>query len=313
MKRVRAIVLGLTCVFAASNSTSLLADTIDEGQSGNIILDNDAAVSPRSNVNVKVTNRCPFNLWIHGAGNGGVLQPDDAILPPNTLRNYSAPGDWSASRVEAYKAGPRQDQIEKVEMTFDHNGQGQQVLNYNVTYVDWVGLPVSIIGIGSGSDCRAAGCNRPVNQLLNGCPDGLNDGERCLSARTYCLNPMNQGNPYCHLFDGKINECADRYGDCQGARGSSTAEVYACSGGFFSQNPKYCAAINRGMLDNPYSTDKGQYYRNGPYNSYSKWVHDSCPGLYAFPYDDFPGNAGESGFHSCSGATELQITFCPAG
>jgi len=276
----------------------------------NIVTDSEAI--DRATVNITVTNLCPFNLWIHGAGSSGVLQPDDQLFTPNTTRNYTAPSEWSAARVEAYKNGPRQNQIEKVEMTFNRNGFGEQVLHYNVTYVDWVGLPVAIEGVGSGGDCKVAGCFKPVNQLLNGCPDGLNDGDRCVAARTFCLNPVNNGNPYCHVFDAKINECADRFGDCQGARGSSTAEVYACSGPFFSQNPKYCAAINRGMLNDPFSSDKNQYYKNGPFNTYSKWVHESCPGLYAFPYDDFPGNAGESGFHSCSGSTQLNITFCPA-
>lgn len=264
-----------------------------------------------NDVRVNVRNQCPFTLWIHAAGVQGTLQPDDAALTPNQSRTYIAPRVWEAARIEAYKNGPRQNQIEKVEATFVVNPSNQTVLNYNVTYVDWVGLPVAVTSKGGGADCKRAACERPYEQLLDGCPGGLSDGERCLSGRSFCLDPRNRDNPYCHVFDGKIAECASRYGDCRGAAGSSSAEVYACSGPFFSQSPKYCAAINRGMLYDPDNANKDAYYRNGPYNTYSKWVHDICPGIYALAYDDFPSHANESGFHSCIDGTEMEVTFCP--
>ena len=66
------------------------------------------------------------------------------------------------------------------------------------------------------------------------------------------------------------------------------------------------------MLSNPDSTDTSLYYKNGPFNAYAKWVHDTCPGIYAFPYDDYPSGAGESGFRSCT-ADRLDVTFCPGG
>jgi hypothetical protein len=67
------------------------------------------------------------------------------------------------------------------------------------------------------------------------------------------------------------------------------------------------------MLDDPDSTDLAAYYQNEPYNTYSQWVHQVCPGIYAFAYDDYPSNAGESGFHACRAGKELRVTFCPAG
>ncbi len=99
---------------------------------------------------------------------------------------------------------------------------------------------------------------------------------------------------------------------CAGAAGATTPEVFACSGNFFSQDPKWCAALNRGMLDDPDNGDITRYYQTEPFNSYSKWVHSTCPGLYAFPYDDY-GPTNESGFHSCGGGTQLNITFFQAG
>lgn len=264
-------------------------------------------------VTIKVTNQCPFNIWIHAQGVQGVLQPDHAQISPKSSRSYTAPGLWQSGRVEAYVGGPNKDQLEKVEMTFDKTPQGEQALNYNITYVDWVGLPVQVSSIGTGGDCKPAGCSRPVAQLLDGCPAGLKEGNRCWSERSYCLNPANAGKPICTKFESKIAECANKYADCRGAAGSKTPEVQACSGAFFSQNPKYCAAINRGMLDDPMNANIGLYYKKGPYNEYSKWVHDVCPGIYALAYDDFPPAANESGYHSCTGGRQLDITFCPGG
>ncbi|HEY0133561.1 MAG TPA: beta-1,3-glucanase family protein, partial [Nannocystis sp.] len=102
--------------------------------------------------------------------------------------------------------------------------------------------------------------------------------------------------------------------------------VYACSGYFDSQPPncmpatkdchfegnKWCAALNRGMLNDPESVDTSEYYQSTPHNTYSKWVHATCPGIYAFAYDDYPASGGESGFRACK-APRLDITFCPAG
>ncbi|MCG8419445.1 MAG: RICIN domain-containing protein, partial [Proteobacteria bacterium] len=139
---------------------------------------------------VRVRNSCSFPIWIHGAGSSGVLQPDNQQLAPGATRDYVAPNEWHAARVTAYTDGPRQGELEKAEMTFT-NG----VLNFNVTYVDWVGLPLALAGI--GGSCNAShvtGCYAHQADLVNGCPHGfLRDGNRCLSPRTYCSNPVNHG------------------------------------------------------------------------------------------------------------------------
>ena len=56
-------------------------------------------------------------------------------------------------------------------------------------------------------------------------------------------------------------------------------------------------------------TDVCGFYQNPPYNTYSKWVHEKCPMIYSFPYDDA---AGQSGYHQCN-TNELRITWCPGG
>jgi hypothetical protein len=188
---------------------------------------------------------------------------------------------------------------------------GNKVINYNITYVDWVGLPIELVGIGSGSDCKAVGCYVPHDQLLQGCPDGLLSGQRCNSAGSYCLNGANQGTPFCHALDATIAQCASKPGCSPG--GATTTDVYACrTGSFFGTSPKWCAALNRGMVNDPDNANASLYYQTAPYNTYSKWVHSTCPGIYAFPYDDY-GQTNQSGFHSCTGGRQLNITFCPSG
>jgi hypothetical protein len=256
---------------------------------------------------IHVENGCPFDLWIHGAGNGGTLQPDNQQLRTGESHDYIAPDTWSAARVTAYKSVPPNNEIDKVEMTL-----GNKIINYNITYVDWVGLPIEAIGIGSGSDCKRVGCYAPVSEVLQGCPAGLLSGSKCLSAGSYCMNQTNRSSAFCHALDPAIAQCANgaTYPGCApGASG--TPDVYSCIGSF-QANPKWCAALNRGMIDDPTNGNIALYYQKSPYNAYSKWVHSACPGIYAFPYDDY-GVTNESGFHSCTGGRQLNITFCPSG
>jgi hypothetical protein len=132
-----------------------------------------------------------------------------------------------------------------------------------------------------------------------------------VSAGSYCLNGANQSKPYCHALDSAIAQCATKPGCTPG--GATTVDAYACrNGSFFSGSPKWCAAVNRGMVADPDNPSTALYYQTTPYNTYAKWVHGMCPGIYAFPYDDY-GHANESGFHSCIGGRQLNITFCPSG
>jgi hypothetical protein len=268
-----------------------------------------APVDKPDTLEIGVRNNCPFPIWIHGAGQGGTLQPDNKQLAKGDLVWYDAPKQWSAARITAFGDGPGQGELDKVEMTLVANNN---VLNYNVTYVDWVSLPVEVIGVGTGADCKKAACYVPEATVLSGCPDGLLSGKRCNAARSFCLDGANKNALYCKKLDSAIATCAATKPGCGGAAGATTAEAYACSG-FFGGSPKWCAAVNRAMLDNPDSIDTSLFYKNEPYNTYSKWVHQVCPGIYAFAYDDYPANGGESGFHACTGGKQMEITFCPAG
>jgi len=270
-----------------------------------------------SGMPVQVTNGCPVDLWIHGVGQEATLQPDNAHLAPGASQEYEAPLTWTAARIYAYLQGPDengnpQGQNDKVEMNFSSSG-GVEALNTDITYVDWVALPSQIQTFGSGSDCTTVGCEVPYSQLLDGCPSSLLTGHECLSAGNYCLNPVNGGDPLCSALNGQIGACAAEYSACAGAAGSSTAQVYSCSGAFFSQSPQYCAALNRGVLAAPGpSTPASEFYESPPFNAYAQWVHQRCPGIYAFPYDDY-GSSNQSSDHTCSGATQMTVTFCPKG
>lgn len=256
---------------------------------------------------VRVRNRCGFPLWIHAAGSSGTLAPDDAQLAPGESRDYEAPADWSSARVTAYRDGPRAGEVDKAEMTLAAAGELVS-LNYNVTYVDWVGLPMRIAGAGGEcGDGDIVACHVAYDDLMAGCPSHLIDGSTCQSARSYCLNAANQGTDYCHALDGEIARCIADVAGCGAHAGASTPEVYACNNSF-GEEPRLCAALNRGMLDAPDDPVSSHYYIAEPHNTYARWVHETCPGIYAFSYDDW---LSQGGFRSCRG-TELRITFCPA-
>ena len=275
------------------------------------------ATGPSTGLVVQVTNSCPIDVWIHGVGQEGTLAPDNVHLAPGASQRYNPPLTWTAARIYAYleapdSSGTPQGQNDKVEMNFGTTN-GSEWTNTDVTYVDWLALPSRIQAIGSGSGCTTVGCEVPYAQILNGCPPSLLSGRECLSAGSYCLNPSADGDPFCHLLDSQVSGCASEYSDCAGAAGSTTAEVYSCSGAFFSQNPEYCAALNRGVLAEPgATTPPSAFYMTAPFNQYSAWVHQTCPAIYAFPYDDY-GSSNQSSDETCTGATQLNITFCPQG
>ncbi len=252
---------------------------------------------------VRVRNRCPFTVWVHAASapdqGNVVLAPDDQPLATGQSRDYLAPNTWTSARVTAFVDGPRAGEQEKVEMTF-----GGGTLNYNVTYVDWVGLPMEVTA--AGGSCTAAqhttGCYASQASLTGGCPEGvLRDGRKCLSPRTYCANPVNQGNALCHLLDGAI-------ASCPGCPKDTTTNAWMCAGQYANE-PRWCAALHRGMVSAPDDPDQAHYYVNPPYSTYARWVHQVCPDIYAFPYDDWLSHGG---FRSCQG-DEVRVTFCPAG
>jgi hypothetical protein len=290
---------------------------------------------PPGTVPVRVTNRCPFNLHVALTGVGDIGLERDAqgktiyrSLGTGQSYIYSAPGEYPSARVSAYKVLPSPTsprELEKAEFTLQNN-TGSQLIHYNLTYVDHVGLPMAISASGTGGGCVQVQCNKSAATMQSAidtqCPDGLRytmgGGTICLAPRSFCLDGEYSSDPrrpsVCTRLDSEIARCASLYPGVCNPGTAKTPQVYACSPPFFDQSAKWCAALNRGMIDAPDSTNVAQYYNTGrPFNGYAKWVHQQCGAVYAFAYDDYPMAANQAGFFTCSGGQQLNVTFCPAG
>jgi Beta-1,3-glucanase len=284
---------------AAGKGTAGTSPALDGGLYDAYVADRPANAD---GVLVHVVNGCSFDLYIHASGDGATLTPDNVkVTAGGGSQDYVAPDDWPAARITAYLDGPQKNELDKVELTID-----KKTINYNITYVDWVGLPVEMATFGSGKDCKQVGCYLKQADLITTCPAGLLSGKQCLSAYGFCAKPANAAATLCHALDGQFTKCA-----AAGCPMATTTQVYGCNGPY-GNDPKWCAALNRGRPNNPDDPDATLYYSTPPYNIYAKWVHDTCPGIYAFAYDDY-GKSNQSSFHACTGGTQLDVTFCPNG
>jgi hypothetical protein len=253
-------------------------------------------------------------LWVHGQGgdgHGGVntLAPDNQALAPGQEEDYDARDKFSSARVSVYRDGTQTTVSQFVELNY-----GNGTLGYNVSYVDFLGLPVE-----ASADCGTTACYAPLATILDGCPANLRLSDRCRSAGAFCSDGANQASDFCRALDGTA-QAALSLSRCQAdlqawllqghmmAQIGSTPSVYACSD-FWSTSPFCCAVVNRGVVSSSTPDEPCGFYRNPPYNTYARWVHQKCPMIYAFPYDD---SAEQSGYHQCS-ANQLRITFCPGG
>jgi hypothetical protein len=262
---------------------------------------------------VRVMNNCDVPLWMHGQGMDGsggqnVLSPADVRLMPGQTQDYDARQTFISARVTAFRNGPRDNEIQFVEMNFA-NG----TLGYNVSYVDYLGLPVEV-----SADCGTTACYQPSDTVLDGCPADLRRADRCVAPGGYCNDPANRGKPLCTRLDAKATEalqlpvCQADLAAWRGRVGPSepigtTPQVYACSQ-FWSSSAFCCAIVNRGVVGAAETDNVCAFYQDGqPYNEYARWVHEKCPVIYAFPYDD---SGDQGGFLQCP-ARELRITWCP--
>jgi hypothetical protein len=243
-----------------------------------------------------------------GDGNNGTntLQPNNVELKTDQYRDFDAKSAFASARLTVYRDSSQGNPAQFVELNY---GDGQ--LGYNVSYVDFLGLPVEVTAA-----CGTTACYAPLSTLLDGCPSNLRQSDRCISARSWCGGNANDA--YCKALDApaqaalQLSRCqsdlaAYRAANGAGAPIGSTPSVYACSD-FWSSSPFCCAIVNRGVSAAD-ASNICDYYKTGPYNTYAKWVHDKCPMIYAFPYDDAEG---QSGYHQCA-AKEIRMTWCPAG
>ena len=252
-----------------------------------------------SGVRLRVRSFCSKSLWLRVTNTSGVTltpSPSGAELGTGMVKNYDAPGEWKEGRITAFGAGPQTGEVEKVDVSVT-NG----LTYYTVQYLDALGLPVEAVGFGGACAAqKVEGCKARQRDTAT-CPETfLSDGYRCLSARTYCLVPANQGNPYCHALDSAITSCA-------ACPGGTTVDAYAGIGPYGGE-ARLAAALNRGMTADPDNKDASQFYKKTPHNTYARWARGLCPDTLAFPHDDYGAPVP---YKNCD-AKELRVTFCPA-
>jgi hypothetical protein len=253
-------------------------------------------------------NNCPMALWVQAAGvPNGVVE-----LQSKMWREYDLAG--INGRVSVYEnaapGAPGAYLISFIEM----NARPNMALNYNISNVDWVGIPVEVNGIGTDRTCGVTACYTPLANMLDGCPAQLVDSTHhiCVAPKNYCANATHATEALCTALDQAAAAAIMNDPKCTAggslAQAGSGWKIYGCAG-FWGSSPYCCAKVTRGYggttTDN---TQNCEYYKTPPYSTYSKYAQTVCPFVYSFAYDDYND---QSGFHTCNRGTEMDITFCP--
>ena len=259
---------------------------------------------------INVLNNCPIPLWTHAVATVPIDDGNVRRLEPGQQYQYAALPRFGGGRIYAYYREPasKQDPVrlvsdynQFVEMTVDTDAAGAWAQNYNISYVDYAGLPVLMKAQGA---CRETSC--PVRledwmTMLQHCPTELRNQDQglstCMGSYIYCLGANDETQPYCRKMR-----------DAHGVAGSA---VY---GGVFPEHPSSdlafwdgVAAWNRGTT--PGDADDAHYYRTEPFNHYARWIHRElgCSDVYAFSTDDHQDKAG---FVRCTSPV-LNVVWCP--
>jgi len=259
----------------------------------------------------RLMNNCPMTLWVQNTNNadqwpenGGVLE-----LASKTTKEFDMPNGVS-QRIQTFKnAAPGQAGSVLIQFA-EMNAAPGKALNYNLSHVDWLGLPVEINGIGTNQDCGVTACYKPYADILTGCPPQLLDATngKCTAPFHYCSDAAHASEAFCTVLNDAASQTVMNDPDCKGGNVGSPADIFGCAG-FWGSSAACCAKVHRGVTGNAKSdTNNCLYYKNAPYDVYAAWAHQQCPFIYAFAYDDFND---QSGFHTCTKGTEMDITYCP--
>ncbi len=278
-----------------------------------------------------VKNNCDFDLYLRGADLSSRLVPDNQLLSAHGgSHQYQVPIPWTSGRIYGCwddtskmdiiggkNAYTMKQHCGFVEMTLKAGG----VLSSNITFVDAISLPMRIEAPG-GSACTNGGsvtaAFNPAD-IVSKCPTKVLNNRACISAYYYCADFCRPGDrtcaAYCSKFDPVIKDCKAHYPGCN-AGNAVTKDVYGCTPtSFFSSaaGEKYCAAINRGILESyDKQTNPKTFYPQGkPYNDYSALVHKTVGPIFGFPYDDYPSRLNQGGYLNCQASSQYILTFCP--
>jgi hypothetical protein len=265
---------------------------------------------------INVVNDCPVPLWIHALAtvpiDGGTVRR----LGPGEQWQYAGLPLLGGGRLYAYYKEPDSKQEtthpvsdfnQFVEMTIDRDAfTGALAQNYNISYVDYLALPVLMKAGGACADTRCGARFQDWMAMLATCPTELRNQYQglgtCAGSYNYCITPEGPA-----TYDTTRPYCT-KMRDAHGFPGSA---IY---GGSFADRPAQdvafwdgVAAWNRGAAAG--DADDGHYYQHQPYNDYAAWIHQSlgCKRVYAFSTDDHQDQAG---FVRCAAPT-LDVVWCP--
>jgi hypothetical protein len=272
---------------------------------------------------IVVKNNCPIALWVHFTEMPVVAKPSNGVaikMNPGESRLFDTLTTFGGGRCWAYYKDPGKVSSFVAPLS-SYNGFCEMtvephVMNYNVSFVDYASLPVSLVGVKQdGSTCQPTQVCWNLTEWkakLQECPTELEDYVddlgigRCLSAFFYCVKGDNEtSKEFCY----KMHLAHPAY---------SAAQIYGGNfpnvGGWLIYDS--AAAWNRGTFAG--DADSSNYYKGpekagdtwvNPYNTYAKWVHrDLAAEVYAFANDD---HQNHSGFVRCLNCDELDITWCP--
>jgi hypothetical protein len=256
-------------------------------------------------------NNCPMTLWLKFAGAPG----GTVMMPSKSTTEFDLP--TLHGRVTAYKnAAPGAAGSVEAEF-FELTADPGKALNYNLSFVDYMGLPLEINGKGTSPSCGLTACYAPLAELIKGCPTQLLDAKngKCMSMFSYCNNAAHAAEAFCTSLDQSAanviaNDPMCRAAGSLAAAGGGAKILGCATGSFWSGSPYCCAKVNRNATNGAGNdnTQNCTYYKTPPYNVYAAYSHSVCPYLYAFAYDDWND---QSGYHACMGGTGADITYCP--
>ncbi len=268
---------------------------------------------------ITIKNNCEFPLWIHMTGKNSVDAPINihngkALLLKRKSRMeidsvpqlrggriygiYKDPGDTAnfGKAISGYNS--------LVEMTFDTR------LNFNISYVDNIALPVSVTG--NNSDCQTTQCTLPntprfLNAVRELCPTELENEHQvgcytlasCMSSYDFCNKNTN------YLDSSYCTDIRDAYGD-------DPRLIFGMSyiEGDTEAQKEQAVAWNRGVEIG--ERRSWLYYPKDhptPINEYAAMIHkDMGCTAYAFALDD---HSGDGGMSFCETSKELVVTWCP--
>jgi len=265
---------------------------------------------------INVYNNCPIELFIHPVTDGTVVIDQGRItrLATGEQVQYGALPEINGGRIYAYYRQPSvlsapvmpvSPMNQFIEMAVDKPDAGPVAQNYDISYVDYASLPVSVQATGG---CRATICGARFDdwtRKLLDCPTELRNQYgavgTCMGSYNFCITKDGAA-----TYDTTREYCTKM----QVAYGYPGSKIY---GGVFPEHGAedvafwdQIAAYNRGTYAG--NANASDYYLVQPYNDYARWVHRElgCQ-AYAFSTDDHQNNAG---FIRCA-SPQLDVVFCP--